>query len=47
MLIFDLFSGTGSSTQAFRDAGDTVISFELDSYFEATEQVDLLDVTAE
>ena len=47
MLIFDFFSGTGSSTQAFRDAGDTVISFELDSFFEATEQVDLLDISAE
>jgi len=47
MLVFDFFSGTGSSTQAFRDAGDTVISFELDSFFEATENVDLLDITAE
>jgi hypothetical protein len=47
MLIFDFFSGTGSSTQAFRDAGDTVISFELNSFFEATENVDLLDISAE
>jgi len=47
MLIFDFFSGTGSSTKAFRDAGDTVISFELDQYFEATENVDLLDISAE
>ena len=28
MLVFDFFSGTGSSTQAFIDAGHTVISFE-------------------
>ena len=30
MLVFDFFAGTKSSTQAFEDAGDTVISFELD-----------------
>lgn len=42
MLIFDFFSGTGSSTQAFRDAGHTVITFELDDSFEATENVDVL-----
>ena len=29
MIVFDFFSGTGSSTQAFKDAGHTVISFEL------------------
>lgn len=46
MLIFDFFAGTGSSTQAFKDAGDTVISFELDPYFEATETVDVLTLTA-
>lgn len=46
MLIFDFFSGTGSSTQAFKDAGHTVISFELDPYFEATETVDIMDLTA-
>ena len=28
MIVFDFFSGTGSSTQAFKDAGHTVISFE-------------------
>lgn len=46
MIIFDLFSGTGSSTQAFKDAGHTVISFELDDYFEATENVDVFNLNA-
>jgi hypothetical protein len=47
MLVFDFFSGTGSSTQAFADAGHTVISFELDTYFEATHHVDMFEVTSE
>ena len=47
MLIFDFFSGTGSSTKAFREAGHTVISFELDDYFEATENVDILELTSD
>ena len=46
MLIFDFFSGTGSSTQAFKDAGHTVISFEWDKQFEATENVDVMTLTA-
>ena len=46
MLVFDFFSGTGSSTQAFKDAGHTVISFENDSYFEASELVDVFELTA-
>ena len=46
MLIFDFFSGTGSSTQAFKDAGHTVITFELDNFFEATEQVDVFNLNA-
>ena len=46
MLIFDFFAGTGSSTQAFKDAGHTVISFELDDKFDATENVDIMDLTA-
>jgi hypothetical protein len=46
MLVFDLFSGTGSSTQAFKDAGHTVVSFELDDYFEATEHVDVFNLNA-
>lgn len=47
MLVFDFFSGTGSSTEGFREKGDTVISFELDSSFEATENVDIMDLTPE
>jgi site-specific DNA-cytosine methylase len=46
MIVFDFFSGTGSSTQAFKDAGHTVISFELDSSFEATENVDVMTLKA-
>ncbi len=46
MLIFDFFSGTGSSTQAFVDAGHTVITFELDKSFEATEHVDVTTLKA-
>lgn len=47
MLIFDFFSGTGSSTEGFKEAGDTVISFELNAQFEATETVDVMTLTAE
>ena len=47
MLVFDFFSGTGSSTAGFLEAGDTVISFELDSSFEATENVDIMNLTPE
>lgn len=47
MLIFDFFSGTGSSTQAFKDAGHTVISFELNPEFDATHTVDMMDITSE
>jgi hypothetical protein len=46
MIIFDFFSGTGSSTQAFKDAGHTVITFELDNFFEATEHVDVFNLNA-
>jgi len=42
MIVFDFFSGTGSSTQAFRDAGHTVITFELDDSFQATENVNVI-----
>ena len=38
MLVLDLFSGTGSSTQAFKDAGHTVIHVELDEQFTADER---------
>jgi hypothetical protein len=47
MIIFDFFAGTGSSTKAFADAGDTVITFELDPQFEATHTVDIMDIEAE
>ena len=47
MLVFDFYSGTGSSTQAFVDKGHTVISFELDPYFTATENIDILQLTPE
>lgn len=46
MLVFDFFAGTGSSTQAFKDAGHTVISFEIDDFFEATEHVDVFNLNA-
>ena len=46
MIVFDLFSGTGSSTKAFEDAGDTVIRFELDEQFDADEHVDVMDLDA-
>ena len=46
MIVFDFFSGTGSSTQAFRDAGHTVISFEIDDFFEATEHVNVFNLNA-
>ncbi len=47
MIVFDFFSGTGSSTQAFKDAGDQVFTFELDKKFEATENVDILTLTVD
>jgi hypothetical protein len=46
VIVFDFFSGTGSSTQAFKDAGHTVITFELDTYFEATEHINVFDLTS-
>jgi hypothetical protein len=46
MIVFDFFSGTGSSTQAFEDAGHTVIKVELDEQFEAHER-DILSLTAQ
>lgn len=46
LLVFDFYSGTGSSTKAFEDAGHTVIKVELDEYFEAHER-DILSLTAE
>ena len=46
MLIFDFFAGTGSATQAFKDAGHRVIRFELDEQFDSDEHVDIMDLTA-
>lgn len=45
MIIYDFFSGTGSATKAFRDAGHTVIRVELDEDFAADER-DILKLTA-
>jgi hypothetical protein len=47
LIIFDLFSGTGSATQAFKDASHKVHSFELDTYFQADENVDVFDLTVD
>lgn len=47
MLIFDFFAGTGSSTKAFADRGHTVITFELDTKFDVSENVNILDLTPE
>lgn len=47
MIVYDFFSGTGSSTQGFVEAGDTVIRFELDKQFEAHEHCDIMDLTAD
>ena len=46
MLVFDLFAGTKSSTQAFEDAGHTVISFDNDPQFEVTVQADVFMLLA-
>ena len=46
MIIYDFFAGTGSATQAFEDAGHTVIKVELNEYFEAHER-DILTLTAD
>jgi hypothetical protein len=46
MLIFDFFSGTGSATRAFEEAGHTVVKVELDTSFEADER-DILELSAE
>ena len=46
LIVFDFFAGTGSSTKAFEDAGHKVYKFELDESFDATEHVDVMDLTA-
>jgi len=47
LIIFDLFSGTGSATQAFKEAQQKVYTFELDTYFAADENVDVFDLTVD
>lgn len=47
MLVFDFFAGTRSSTQAFEDAGHTVISFDNDFQFDVTVFTDVFDLTGE
>jgi hypothetical protein len=46
MIVYDFFAGTGSATQAFKDAGHTIIRIELDDYF-AAEERDILTLTAD
>lgn len=41
MRVLDLFSGTGSSTQAFKDRGHEVYRVELDGRFEADRHADV------
>jgi hypothetical protein len=46
MIVYDFFSGTGSSTKAFEDAGHTVIKFEINTAFDADEHVDVTRLKA-
>ena len=45
--VLDLFSGTGSSTQAFEDAGHNVTTIELDPQFDPTYRMDIMDLYAD
>jgi site-specific DNA-cytosine methylase len=45
MIVYDLFAGTGSATQAFQDAGHTVVKVECDEQFAADER-DILKLEA-
>lgn len=47
MNILDLFAGTGSSTQAFADAGHTVVRIELDTQHTATMHADVTNLQAD
>ena len=47
VLVFDFFAGTGSSTKAFDEAGDTVVSFDNDARFDVTETVDVASLSAD
>jgi len=42
--VLDLFSGTRSSTQAFRDAGHSTYSVELDQRYDADLYTDIMDL---
>jgi len=44
MLVFDLCSGTGSATVAFREHGDTVVTIDIQG--DVDEQVDIRDISA-
>lgn len=44
MRVLDLFAGTGSATQAFRDRGHEVVRVEMDPRFEAEVAMDVLDI---
>lgn len=46
MIVYDFFSGTGSATKAFEDAGHTIVKVELDPEFEADER-NIMDLTAQ
>ena len=47
MIVLDLFSGTGSSTQAFADRGHLVVRVELDPRHEAEMHANVMDLTPE
>ena len=44
MRVLDLFSGTGSATQAFADAGHEVVRVEMDERFPAEVHADVRDI---
>ena len=47
MKVLDLWSGTGSATKAFEDAGHEVISVEIDPRFNPTICKDIMEVTVD
>ena len=47
MRVLDLFAGTGSSTEAFADAGHQVITVEMDPSFPATITADIMELEAD
>ena len=46
LVVLDLFAGTGSSTQAFKDRGHRVVHVELDRQHSADLHADVLDLNA-